>query len=261
MDKLASNRLDLFKELIRYRFLDLVLCSLCVGLFLLPNIFYNIYIQEIINDNDYLLNYLLIYVLKIPCIMSFGLGVAGAMYFVKRLTFGEGASVRRDFFLGIRKNYKEFLFIYFLIGIIYGSLKVNSYLMFKLFDNNSIVPSIFIGFMYFIFMLFLIVSFYMQTQSIIYKATKKQLFINSIRFLIGNFFKNICTFMLIMFPFILIEFVGNDVVSLICFLFYIFIYFGVSILILNLFTNSVYDKTINKNYYPELVRRGLGRNG
>lgn len=256
MDHLPNNRFELFKELLHYRFLDLIICSLCLGLFILPDIVFNIFIQDTFINDNYFFNYILIYSIKIIFFMIFGLGVSGALYFFKRLTFGEGASVRNDFFYGIRRNYKTFLLIYFLLGLFYGLIHINSSVMFETFEKGSVIPPIFVGLSYVLYALFIIISMFMQTQAILYNASFKQLFINGVRFLIGKFFKNILIFTLTMFPFILMEFFSNEVLDYICILFYIFGYFSISLLIINLYSNSVFDLTINKNY-PELIKRGI----
>ena len=256
MDHLANNRFELFKELLRYRFLDLFLCSLCLSLFLIPDLAFNVFIQDLFINENYFLNYVLIYSIKIIFFMIFGLGVSGALYFFKRLTFGEGASVRRDFFHGIRQNYKQFLFIYFILGFFYALIQINSSVMFETFEEGSMIPTISVGLSYGFYMLLVVVSFFMQTQAVLYKATLRQLFVNGVRFLIGHFFKNILIFIVTMFPYILIEFIGNEIVRYVCLLVYVLGYFSISLLIINLYSNSVYDKTINKDY-PELVRRGI----
>lgn len=257
MDHLANNRFELFKELLRYRFLDLFVCSLCLGLFLIPNIMFNIFIQDtFIVDDPHLINYIFIYGIKIVFFMIFGLGVAGALYFIKRLTFGEGASVRKNFFYGIRKNYKNFLLIYFLLGLFYGLIRINTTIMFKTFDESSLFPSIFTGLSYLLYSLFIIISLFMQTQAILYNASFKQLFINGVRFLVGKFFNNLLIFIITTLPFIIIEFVGNDVINVICLAVCFFGYFSIALLIINLYSNSLFDITINKAY-PELIKRGI----
>ena len=257
MSKLAQTRPILFKEILRYRFFDLITCSLCVALFIIPNIIFNIFIESSFLNEFYLINYIVVYSLKIICFIIFGLGVSGGLYFMKRLTFGEGASVRTDFFLGIRKNYKTFILIYLLIGFIYALIKINNAILITIFSNNALLIAIFNAISYIFLMLIIIISIFMQTQTILYKASFIQLFINAVKFLVGNIFKNIGIFLLTMFPFIIIEFVHNYIVSYIAICFYGLIYFAIALLIINLYSNSIFDKSINKDYFPEMIRKGL----
>lgn len=257
MSKLAQTRPILFKEILRYRFFDLITCSLCVALFIIPNIIFNIFIESSFLNEFYLINYIVVYSLKIICFIIFGLGVSGGLYFMKRLTFGEGASVRTDFFLGIRKNFKMFSLIYFFIGLFYALVKINNAILSITFSDNMFIMTIFNGINYTFLMLIIIISIFMQTQTILYKATFFQLLKNSIKFLVGNIFKNIGIFLLTMFPFIIIEFIQNSLISYVCICFYGLIYFAIALLIINLYSNSVFDKSINKDYFPEMIRKGL----
>lgn len=256
MENLARNRFELFKEILKYRWLDLVLCSLCLGLFLIPNYLFNIFVQDTFLSESNIYNYVFVYFVKIIFFMIFGLGVSGAMYFFKRLTFGEGASVRRDFFYGIRQNYKPFLAIYFFLGLFYALLKINFALMVNTYTEGSDFPIVLMGIYYVIYAIIVIISLFMQTQAILYKATFKQLFVNAVKFLIGKFLKNILIFIVAFLPFMIIEFVQNDIVLTITIIAMIFGYLSFSLLLINLYTNSIYDETINK-MYKELIRRGL----
>ena len=250
------TRKALLKNILRYRFLDIITCSLCISLFLIPNILFNIFVGNTFLNQDYLLNVILVYAIKIILIMIFGVGISGAFYFFKKLVFSEGASVRKDYFEGIRKNLKQFLIIYFWIGLLYGILHVNiAILAHSNIDNNLSI--IIIGIMYLIFGLFLIISIFMQTQSVIYVATTYQLFKNALKFTIGKILINIILLIALLFPLLLIEFIGGSTIYYISIIILIFGYIGFSVLVYTLYSYSIFDQTINKSYYPELIRRGL----
>lgn len=253
---LPSTRREQFKEILRYRFLDIILVSLTISLFLIPNILFNIFLLD--NDifsSEYLINVVIIYLLKIPLFIIFGYGISGGMYFIKRLTFGLGASVRKDFFVGIRQNYKQFTIIYAFLGLIYFFIKVNSSIL-NYYNKDSIFNIVLIGIFYVFYILVIIVSFFMQTQAVLYNASLKQLLSNSIKFTIAKILPNLGIFLLIMFPFIIIELLSNYIILYISLCFYGLFYFGISLLILNMYTNNIYDKTINQNY-KEMIRKGL----
>lgn len=260
---LPTTRPQLLKDTLRYRFFEIVLLSIYCFLFLIPSIVWLIFGGYLfINAKTHTIyEIMFIQGINIPLIMIFGIGVAGCFYVTKKISFQEGESINHDFFYGIRKNFKMFLLIYFIIGFLYFLLETGVYLINNYEGWNSILKGALEGIMYGIFILFIMILFFMQTQTILYNATFTQLFKNALKFTFGSFLKNLGIFAILLFPFFIYEFVPA-INNINYFQYAMFglegvFYFGFSFLIFTLYSNSIFDVTINKNQFPEYIRKGL----
>jgi len=260
---LPTNRFQLLKDIIRYRFFEIVLLSVYVFIFFLPSLIWLIFSSYIFigNENHTIYEIIFIQGINIIFIMIYGLGVCGALYVAKKISFQEGESINHDFFYGIRKNYKMFLLIYFLIGLSYFLLEVGVSTIDNLTNIDEIGKGAIEGFLYAAFIIFIMIFFFMQTQTILFEASLFQLFRNGLKFTFGMFLKNLGIFALILWPFFIYEFVPNingisyfqyGVVA-----FEAIFYFGFSFIVFSLYSNHVFDLTINKNQFPQNIRKGL----
>ena len=135
-DKLPGTRFQLFKDVFFNRFGAIVKINLLVLLFCLPAIAWVVIMQMVKQMDGSLLPYsgnvgigypiitdvialgqrrafqfdLQTYLVLIPCIMVASVGLSGAFYVMRRLVWGEGASVAGHFFRGIKMNFLPFLF-------------------------------------------------------------------------------------------------------------------------------------------------------
>ena len=116
---LPSTRVELLKDIIRYRFFDLVYTSLYITIFFLPALFWILFVNFTpLAEFDNIYSPLLVYVVLALLIGISGHGFGGAFHFLKKLVFSEGANVHKDFFAGVKAHYK-FTFIGFLfIGLL-----------------------------------------------------------------------------------------------------------------------------------------------
>ena len=259
------NRFELLKDRLKTRFFDFMLVSLLVGIFLIPYVVWVIIINNsstfVANEENYLLTSLIAYVSYIFTSMIFGLGVVGAMYYSKRLAFGEGANAYKDFFYGIGRNMKSALIGFFIIGLLYFLLSFGKVIIIYSPSLNSLLKGMLIGLMYVGFLLIsMIVGFYL-TQSILYTGKTSQLINNSIKFTFGMFGWNLLIFLVVLLPLILIEIVSYlppqfflivYIMLGICVLFY----FEFEIFVFSIYSHAIFDLTINDDY-PEIYRKGL----
>ena len=259
------NRFELLKDRLKTRFFDFMLVSLLVGIFLIPYVVWVIIINNystfVANEENYLLTSLIAYVPYIFTSMIFGLGVVGAMYYSKRLAFGEGANAYKDFFYGIGRNMKSALIGFFIIGLFYFLLSFGKVIIIFSPSLNSLLKGMLIGLMYVGFLLIsMIVGFYL-TQSILYTGKTSQLINNSIKFTFGMFGWNLLIFLVVLLPLILIEIVSYlppqfflivYIMLGICVLFY----FEFEIFVFSIYSHAIFDLTINDDY-PEIYRKGL----
>ena len=262
--KLPETRFELLKDRLKTRFFDFMLVSVLMGIFLVPYLVWIIFINNssffVPTEENFLLVSLIAYGPYIPLAMIFGLGVVGALYYSKRLAFGEGANASKDFFYGIGKNFKSALLGFFIIGLMYFALSFGKVVvMFSNFD--PLIKGVLIGLMYVGFLIIaLIVAFYL-TQSVLYTGTTGQLMMNAVKFTFGMFGWNLLMSLLIFLPFIIIEVVSYLPINLflieyiflaICILFY----FEFEVFVFSIYSHAIFDLTINDDY-PEIYRKGL----
>lgn len=269
MDKrviVPENRFQLLGDRLKTRFFDFMLVSVLMGIFLVPYIVWIVFMNNssffVPTEDNFLLIALISYAPYIPLAMIFGLGVVGALYYSKRLAFGEGANAYKDFFYGIGKNIKPALLGFFIIGLLYFSLSFGKVvIMFS--ELDPIVKGLLIGLMYVGFIILtMIVGFYL-TQSVLYLGTTGQLMLNSVKFTFGMFGWNLLIFLIVLLPFIVIEvcsylpaslFLIEYIFLAVCILFY----FEFETFVFSIYSHAIFDLTINEDY-PEIYRKGLSK--
>ncbi len=262
--KTPETRFELLCDRLKTRFFDFMLVSLLMGLFLIPYVVWIVLINNstafIPTEENYLLTSLMAYAPYIPLAMIFGLGVVGALYYSKRLAFGEGANASKDFFYGIGKNIKPALLGFFIIGLMYFALSYGKVIiMFS--ELTPILKGVLIGLMYVAFMVIsMVIAFYL-TQSVLYVGTTGQLMMNAVKFTFGMFGWNLLMFLIVLLSFIVIEvtsylpanlFLIQYIFLAICILFY----FEFEVFVFSIYSHAIFDLTINEDY-PEIYRKGL----
>lgn len=257
---LPSNRWQLLKDTLRYHFFDFVLASLLTLLFHLP-LFGWVIVSNLMNflEEGNLLSVVLTYGVMALCLMLGGLGAAGSFHFFKKRAWGEGASLAEDFFEGIRKNGARFLLYFFLIGLLYLTLKLD---IAALAINEAIVPTvkiIFAAVSYGIFYCFVVVILFALPQEIIYQDRATKFLGNGVRFLFGSALKNIPIFIAFLLPYFVYEFVPYLLGTFIAIGLLGLFYFGFSHFFLTLYSHSLFDRSINKKRFPEIIRKGLSK--
>lgn len=263
--KLPDNRFELLKDRLKTRFFDFMLVSLLTGLFLLPYVIWIILVNNssffVPKEDNYLLVALFTYAPYIIFSMIFGLGVVGALYYSKRLAFGEGANASKDFFYGIAKNIKPALIGFFIFGLFYFALCFGKVLVMFNPSFDPLIKGVLIGLMYVGFIIIsMIVGFYL-TQSVLYVGKTSQLMSNSIKFTFGMFGWNLLISLITLLPLFIIELTSYLPASLFL-IQYIFIficvlfYFEFELFVFTIYSHSIFDLTINDDY-PEIYRKGL----
>lgn len=256
---LPKTRFALLKDRLKRRFFDFILLSLLTTVFLIPLVVWMIVVNYVlisqVNNDNYLFMTLLIYLPYIPFGMVFGLGVSGALYYCKRLAWGEGSNAATDFFYGLRKNIKFSLIGFLIIFTAYALLKIGSMLLAFASDNN-ILNMVTLGIMYVAFLLIFMITSFTLTQGIIYQGSFRQLFANGMRFTIGMFGWNLLIFSLVLLPFFAYEFIPFPIAQYVSIAVSGLFYFAFSFFVFTIYSHSIFDLTINDDY-PEIYRKGL----
>ena len=257
--QLPSSRPGLLKDTLRYRFFDIVAVSMLTAVFGIPAVMWLIFASysDLFGGLDNIYVLAVVYGTLIPLIMIFGLGVSGALYFAKRLAFGEGANARIHFFEGIEKNWKPFLLVFFIVGLAYFLLRVGTGILANIDGISELLLGFSVGMIYAFFFLLLYASYFVETQIMLYHASASQLLGNAAKFVFAGGIKGLGVFALVTLPLFLYEFVPSSlaqwIIILVCGLFY----FGFSFFGFTLYSHSIFDQAINIKSYPEIYHKGL----
>ena len=257
-DNLPLTRWQLLGDTLRFRFWDLFLVSLLTFVFFIPTFAWLIF-ASLSGFLDYgnLTSIALTYGVNVLALMIGGLGMAGAFYFSKKLAWGEGASVPEDFFEGMRKNAPMFLLVYGVIGVLYLLLRLDIASLANDASLSGVVRGTLEGLSYVLFFLFLLSLLFVQTQTVIYQGDFFHLAWNGFKFLFGAFLTNVPMFLVYFLLFLCFEFIPYAVASYISIGLSALFYFGFSAFAFTLYSDSLFDKSINPRLYPEIVRKGL----
>ena len=255
---LPDTRLELLKDTLRYRFLDVVLLSILTGLFFLPLILWIVVATSLgLLDSSNIASVLLTYGIAILGFMIAGFGLGGTFYVCKKMAWGEGGVLGTEFLEGAVKNMGTSLALFGFLGILYFAIKAESAWM-SLDETLPHAAKIcFSGLSYGLFLLCLCSSLFHLAQSTIYEDRFLSLCWNSIKFLVGKVLTNIPVFLLVLFPFFLMEFLPYLLATILSFFFLFLFWFGFSAFVFTLYAHSLFDKVINQNQFPEIVRKGL----
>jgi len=259
-NNLPLTRWQLLADTLRYRFWDLFLASLLCFAFWLPSFAWLVFCSldgflDYMNFNSILM----VYGINIPFLSFASLGMAGLFYFSKKLVWGEGTSLPSDFFEGIKRNWKMFLLTYFLIGFLYALLRLDIVSIKVSGQFTGLWIGSLEGVSYAIFFIFLLSLFFLQTESVIYEGGFIHLLWNGFRFVFGSFLTNIPMFLVFFAPFLAFEFVPLYSVSFSMIGIEAIFYFGFSAFFFTEYSYYLFDKSINKKQYPEIIRKGLGK--
>jgi hypothetical protein len=259
-----TNRWEVFFDLCFHRFFFLVKLSLLSGLFFLPLAVLHCYFWslEAIDPSQEGASQLLIslhlwqYLLQIPALLIASLGVVGGLAVTKKLVWAEMSFLGHDFFAGIKNGWKLGLgtfagvglssaVLYF--GLAYGTAQKGflSYLC----AGASILQFLFV----------IWETFFVLTQNQIYSLSIGGYFANGWRLVFKEFPVNLFFFVLLAAPLSVFFFFDNLLVWMGGFAFLLFFGLSYAFLVIVLWNNYVYDKYLNKEFYPTIVDKGIHR--
>jgi len=254
---LYKDRFEQFKDIIKTHLSEVILCSIYVFLFTLPTLLWVFFTAlTTFFSERHILNVLVINAGIMITMPIMGLGFAGAFYVFKRLTFNDGTNVNSDFIVGIRKNGKQFAKIFFIIGILYLLLHISLFNI-SIMNYSTNLLTILSALAYLLFFFLLFTMLFTCTQTILYSDTLKKFIRNGLLFTFGYLNKNIGVFIIMLLPFIIYEFVPINNIKWMTILISGFFYFGFGTLLFTIYSNHIFDKTINIKQFPQIYRKGL----
>ncbi|MCM1289650.1 MAG: hypothetical protein NC132_03990 [Corallococcus sp.] len=187
----------------------------------------------------------------------FMLGLSGAFYFIRRTVWSQGATIKSDFFKGVKGGLAA--------SIAPAAFATLTYLF---FEASLIFVPVFLKniawqiVMYVVVALVVILMFsvimYDLAQNAIYKVSFFHRLKNSFIFALVKYPRNALAAIITFLPFvpmimwrILGMTVAFTVMAVYC--------FALCVLGQTLFCHSVFDKYINEKEYPDLVKKGLAK--
>ena len=262
---LPSTRKEVFFDLLKYRKMSLFALSCYTFMFFIPlavDLFYFNYLESmaiIAEKYEYLFS-LIFYsmLIMLPCMVIGFIGFAGAFYTAKRMVWQEGISLASDFFRGIKENWKDALINGVIFGLVLFCLVVGGSYLLIYAPVTPVVRGIGLGALILFFLVLGMVIALHFTQCVYYENSYGVTFKNSFSFLGLLNWK-----VLLVFLFSTGVVVALGLFNLITLAIGLILFAftnSVVIILYTLISHAAFDKYINKEYYPEMVNKGLYKN-
>ena len=258
---LPSNRKELFFDILKNQWRNLLLLSLIVMVILLPLVILRYYNMVIITNmlnsnnienirNNVFNSYVAYNVINSFLIVICGILFGGVLRIYKKLSYNDGFFLGADFLKGVKENFKDFVVIFSIYAVINFLLEIlcvnflldNNYLyyFFKVINYLIICP---------IVLIWVSLSSIYSDKVIVKLKSSYKLYI---RYL----FKILLVFIILVLPLFFL-FIGNSYIQLFLPIGYCLLYFPYAYLIFVLFMNYIFDEQINKKNFPDLVGKGM----
>jgi len=264
--ELPHTRRQIFLDLIKNQKRQMVSLSMLLFVFLLPLvvdiILFNMFIIGVPSGQEgyastvfSLIFYMMI--IAIPCSMIAFIGLSGLAHVSKHIAWQNPVLYGPEFFVGIKKNWKQALVFGFIWGISLFLLVVGTLFMIRTQagSDQPWIQSIGIGLCIVQFIVLSIICVYSLTYGCYYSNTIWQVFRNSFVFFVAKFFKNLLLFVLttgLVVGLMYVDFIAQIVIIIV-------IAFLSSYMMIawTLLSHEAFDQYINKNNYPEYYKKGL----
>lgn len=197
--------------------------------------------------------------LLIPAFLVMSLGLTGGFYTIRKFAFNEGVILLRDFFKGIKINYKHAL----IIALIYsGILSLLNFLL-NLFNTEATYQYYVPAFIVFVSFLIFSSIVYIYTLAIesIYVVNVPRCIINAFKLTFSNLPRNLLMLIFSIVPFLVCYFVNNSIALIVATTVYAMLGLAHSVLVCFLFCQYCFDKYVNKGDFLPLYRKGLFNEG
>lgn len=258
---LPSNRKELFFDILKNQWRNLLLLSLIVMVILLPLVILRYYNMVIITNmlnsnnienirNNVFNSYVAYNVINSFLIVICGILFGGVLRIYKKLSYNDGFFLGADFIKGVKENFKDFVVIFSIYAFINFLLEIlcvnflldNNYLyyFFKVINYFIICPIVLIW----------------VSLSSIYSDKVFVKLKSSYKLYIRYLFKILLVFIILVLPLFFL-FIGNSYIQLFLPIGYSILYFPYAYLIFVLFMNYIFDEQINKKNFPDLVGKGM----
>ena len=178
------------------------------------------------------------------------IGVSAVIHIFRNLIWGEGIFFKDDFKDGIKFNYGKNVLLGFITSIFF----LLALFLYSLFPETIISYAALVLFA----LIFLPIYFWIIYLNNTYQSTVWQLIKNGFYFYIKTIGWSILMTAITLIPVFLV-FIPMTLIYLkyIILLLYFAFVFPILLLVMNLYSASIFDKYINKDHYPDYFYRGL----
>ena len=257
--QLPDTRKKQFGDILKLRYRTLMFIGLMLLLFFLPILLCILYrdtsqiniIQKYEGEelaNQLIFSNLLFSWLLIPSIMIFSLGVAGSLKIIRRLIWGEPVFLKEDFSTGIKENWKGYLLVSFIGGVLNAA---NTLIVSFLPSNNFLTYLPLIALLVLFYPIIFVFAFY----NVVYSDKIGKNLINSLKLYFRSVFITFL-FCLLCYSMILIKYIPSILKYFLAGAIIIFV-IPIFLLMFYEYEIHIFDKYINSYQYPQFVRRGL----
>ena len=276
MGELPSNRIEVFFDVIRNRWKTLLGLGTLNFLFLLPLLII-LAVESVISvqllgeyqsgiiDDKMITAYLKVThsmsgMFKIVACGLFSIGIAGTVRIVKRLIWAEGIDFKHDFATGICENGKRMLVLFLIIGAVTATEEVAPYILSDVSDLSDMGYTAIQSMLMATKLLILFpLGAFVFSQIVFYENKMLVMTRNSIAFCGKTLVRTYGLIFLFYVPYkLLIKFCGLPAQMLIhsisC-----LVLLPLIIMIWLLYSSSIFDKYVNRIFYPEIVDKGIWR--
>lgn len=255
-----KNRFTQFFDLLIHRFLDIFKLSLLQAIFSMPLlascVLFYVFIRNASNPNSAFTVFLVTGLSLLVTIPISYIGLTGCFYSVRKLVTAEGGYSSSTFFMGLKGEWAKGLLLGFFEGLSAALTMIGLYLLFT-YSNEMAASVSGLG------IVMCIVQFIMVTMFTYHCLAQIVTYKNKL----GYVFKNSFLLMTMRFPINLLFLIIHPgiFIALVCIM-EITMYVGVALsllfsvigyLIWMLNITSAFDKYINKQYHPEIYKKGL----
>lgn len=178
------------------------------------------------------------YLILVPCIAIFALGVAGNLYVIRKLIWNEPTRTIKDFFRGIKKCWLSSLIMGFMFGL--ALLLVRFSLgYFDAFELSVAYKALTITVAIILLVFMIMFTSFFMTQNAAFKMRPTVLIRNSVLFVFGAFLQSIIFIGIGLIPVYLVFIPGITILLIII---YVFLGISFSTLVISLFCHYCYEK-------------------
>ncbi len=194
-------------------------------------------------------------ILSLPLFCLFAIGLGGAFYYMRKLVWREVASVKSDFFEGVKKSFRQSIFggVLLWLAVCFAVFSVWMTLIYAS-GATMIVTFVIIAL---VTVLIISAGIFDLTQNAVYKNTFFNRLRNDFAFAVLCYPKNLLFVATSLIPFATFAFLPYTIAVIAIATIYFVYGFGVATLLLTLYSHSVFDKYVNRKDYPQLVNKGL----
>lgn len=263
-EDLPKNRFKALWFVIKNQYIKFLKTCILTAVFFLPLLIFGLYSGvNLLNllASEYKIDDLLKMVsfnlmVEVPLIMFASIGLAGGIYVARQLVWDEPVSVFRDFKKGIGYGFKQYLLIALILGIVLFFSGYYSY-AFIFGSNNQMMKITCVVLLLLLQLMAIIVTMYACCLSSLYNMKTFDVFKAAFIYTFKQLPKNFLIFLASVVPCLILFYIPVPLVQYIGIFFVCCFGFGYLECVWALYTNSIFDKYINAENYPEFVRKGL----